>query len=336
MATRLPSGSYRSQVLIGTENGKRVYKSFIAESADAADLAALQYKAAHKDSMSARSFSKSADSYLATVSSTLSPTTIHGYSATLRMLKAHHKKFCAVAISAIDRFVLQELLNEVAKDHAPKTVQNYYRFISSVLRHHGIRPPDCVLPQKERADMNIPDAEVINRLLEAVEGTEMEVPVKLGVLVPMREGEIFGASLEDLSPDNVLHIHKSLAVDDDGNLILKSTKNMSSDRYVELPTQLADKIRKQGYFCNIPFKHFSRRFSETLERAGIEHFRFHDLRHAFVSISHAAGIPDAYIMARGGWATPHTMTNVYRHTLDSNRKKIEATVNQLFSELFKL
>ena len=42
---------------------------------------------------------------------------------------------------------------------------------------------------------------------------------------------------------------------------------------------------------------------------------FHALRHYSASYLHAQGIPDAYIMARGGWATPAVMQKVYRHAL---------------------
>jgi integrase len=115
--------------------------------------------------------------------------------------------------------------------------------------------------------------------------------------------------------------------------IEKAPKNDSSDRYVVLPDTVADKIREQGYICNISVKALSKRFSEFLKRAGIEHFRFHDLRHAFVSIAHAANVPDAYIMARGGWSTSYTVNNVYRHVLDSDRQKNEATVNETFKKL---
>ena len=45
MATRLPNGKYRAQVYIGTdESGKRLYKSFMEDTADEAEYAALTYK----------------------------------------------------------------------------------------------------------------------------------------------------------------------------------------------------------------------------------------------------------------------------------------------------
>ena len=51
-------------------------------------------------------------------------------------------------------------------------------------------------------------------------------------------------------------------------------------------------------------------------RLGIERpYCFHSLRHYSASYLHAIGIPDAYIMERGGWSTPHVMQKVYRHAL---------------------
>ena len=41
-------------------------------------------------------------------------------------------------------------------------------------------------------------------------------------------------------------------------------------------------------------------------------FRFHDFRHYSASIMHAIGIPDQYIMARGGWKTDTVLKAVYR------------------------
>ena len=336
MATRLPSGNYRTRVYLGKDdNGNRVYKSFVGSTANEADLKALQFKAQNLTTESPqKTFLYAMGEFLKVNSKTLSPTTLRGYQSMRRMLSAEHKSFVNMALYDIDRKTLQRLMNTLSASLSPKTVRNYYGFICKIMRVNDIEPPQCNLPQRKRPDLNIPDEATIKRLFDAIEGTDLEIPVMLGALAPMRRGEIVGAKLEDLGDDNVLHIHNAIAVGDKGVLYEKPPKNDSSDRYVLLPEELADKIRAQGYICNISIKAISKRFSVALKRAGIEHFRFHDLRHAFVSIAHAAGIPDAYIMARGGWSTSYTVNNVYRHVLDSDRKKMEDTVNDTFKKLF--
>ena len=64
------------------------------------------------------------------------------------------------------------------------------------------------------------------------------------------------------------------------------------------------------------------RFEHVLNSAGIDHFRFHDLRHYSASIQHALGIPDAYIMQAGGWGDDRVLKDVYRHTFEESEKKM--------------
>jgi integrase len=331
----MPSGNYRTRVYLGKDDsGKRLYKSFDGSTANEADLKALQFKAQNMSTeRPQKTFLYAMRDFLNSTSKTLSITTLRSYKAIHRKLSNEHKSFCNLAVYDINQKALQRLVDQLSASHAPKTVRNYYGFICDVMNFCEIEPPRCTLPQRKKPVLNIPDEKTVKRLFEAVKGTDLEIPVMLAALVPMRRGEIVAASLDDLGDDNILHIHASVAVGEKGIVQIKQPKTEASDRYVKLPDELADKIRAQGYICNISIKAISNRFARALRRAGIEHFRFHDLRHAFVSIAHAAGIPDAYIMARGGWATSYTVNNVYRHVLDDDREKIEDTVNDTMGKL---
>lgn len=154
----------------------------------------------------------------------------------------------------------------------------------------------------------------------------------LGSIVPMRRGEIVGASVSDLNGD-VLHVHRCAVLGTDGETIKEYPKTYESDRYVLLPHDVAERIRAQGYIYNSSLNNLSKSFPRLLDRLGIPRFRFHDLRHAFVSIAHAAGLPDAYIQARGGWSTPYTMNAVYKHTLTADKQREQERVNEVFAGL---
>ena len=45
----------------------------------------------------------------------------------------------------------------------------------------------------------------------------------------------------------------------------------------------------------------------ALRHLDVPGFRFHDLRHYAASTMHAIGVPDQYIMQRGGWSSGKTL-----------------------------
>lgn len=336
MATRLPSGMYRVQVFIGyDEKGKRKYKSFTAPTKDQAKLDALKFSATlQKESRSVLTVKKAMNDYINLKRPVLSATTIYGYKASARQIGNLCPDFSRLRVYEVDSKALQRMVNVLSEDLAPKTVSNAYYFVSAVLRDNGYTPGPVRLPKRSRPELNIPDEDTLKRLYEAIRGTKWEVPVLLAATGPLRRGEIVAASVADLSADNVLYIHRAAIIDEDGKQVIKDyPKTDGSNRYITLAPSVADLIRSQGYITRMGLKTISTHFCQLLEDNGIEPFRFHDLRHAFVSISHAAGIPDAYIMARGGWSTPYTMTNVYRHTLDSDRRKMEEKINSMMGEI---
>ena len=62
--------------------------------------------------------------------------------------------------------------------------------------------------------------------------------------------------------------------------------------------------------------------------------RFHDLRHYAASVMHALGVPDQYIMERGGWSSDQTLKAVYRNTLSNESKKFSDQTNAHFENMF--
>lgn len=80
--------------------------------------------------------------------------------------------------------------------------------------------------------------------------------------------------------------------------------------------------------------YITHRFGRVLKKIDVPHFRFHDLRHYAASIMHAIGVPDQYILQRGGWASDNIMKTVYRNVIDlesvrQNKKSINTLKNSL-------
>ena len=120
----------------------------------------------------------------------------------------------------------------------------------------------------------------------------------------------------------------------DNMWIIKAPKTPDSIRDVELPDFVAEKFRgRTGQLVRMDPDTVTRRFSRALKKIDVPRFRFHDLRHYGASIMHAIGIPDQYIMQRGGWASDNIMKTVYRNVIDLEAKRNNRKINQYFSDI---
>ena len=119
-----------------------------------------------------------------------------------------------------------------------------------------------------------------------------------------------------------------------GSWILKSPKSYAGDRYIEFPDFVAEKWKgRNGRLVNLNPNQITRKFNDLLKRSGMPVFRFHDLRHYSASIQHALGIPDAYIMQRGGWGNDHVLKEVYRHAMKDKAIEMSKIANAHFESL---
>lgn len=346
-AKKLPSGSWRCLVYSHTEEiknpdgsikKKRIYESFTSnipgpKGKRIAEQAAAEF-AANKDQRSRSAdmlLGTAMDNYIQSRESILSPRTIMDYK---RIRRTSLQSLLNIRLSRITQEDIQIAINLESVNHSPKTVRNSHGLLSAVLKQY--RPDFALntsLPKKQRVELYIPTDEEVKRLIRASEGTEMELPILLAAFGPMRRGEICALDSTDIS-GNIVHVSKNMVRTEDNAWIIKSPKSYAGDRYIDFPDFVAEKWRgKTGRIVNLTPNNITDRFRSCLHRAGLPHFRFHDLRHYSASIQHALGIPDSYIMQRGGWGNDGTLKAVYRHALADKTKEMDDIANQHFNEL---
>lgn len=134
------------------------------------------------------------------------------------------------------------------------------------------------------------------------------------------EARVAALEYSDINENNIT-INKALVLDYNGNYVLKKPKTNSSYRNIELPHFIIEKIGTgKGRILSITPEIITNRFKRLANKAELGNIRFHDLRHYQASILHALGIPDKYIMERGGWSSSATLNNIYKHTLKDKEK----------------
>ena len=312
---KLPSGNFRVRHQI---DGRRISVVLPYKPSKKEASALIDEKRTGKDKLKL-SFDEAAKQYIDSRRNTVSPSTIRGYESLRKNIPDDFKNKC---IGDITAWTVQQYINDLAEDHKPKTVRNHHGFISAVLRTFS---PDTVLhtqlPQKIKKEVYLPSDDDVKSILDDVKDTEYEVPFRLACY-GLRRSEICALTLDDLDGDR-LTINKAVVKNESNEWIVKTTKTSSSTRKIVLDHALCAKIRAQErIYDGDPGKLWSM-LRKTQIRLNLPPFPFHAFRHYYASTAHAMGMPDAVIMASGGWKTDHVMKNIYRHEKESQVDKMQ-------------
>ena len=332
----LPSGNIRVQVYDYTDyNGKRHYKSFVAPTRKEAQEQARKWKILRKTRQEEEediTIAEAVERYIRFKENVLSPGTVREYRLTQ---KRHFDSIGRRRMSEIKSATVQIWISELAaKGLSPKTIRNVYGLLRASL---DMFAPDLririTLPQRQKPELYCPNDNDIRTLLQSIQGTELELAVLLAAFGPLRRGEICALTDKDLD-GTTLHVRHGMVLGPDNMWIIKAPKPPDSIRDVELPDFVAEKFRgRTGQLVRMDPDTVTRRFSRALKKIDVPRFRFHDLRHYGASIMHAIGIPDQYIMQRGGWASDNIMKTVYRNVIDLEAKRNNRKINQYFSDI---
>ena len=340
-AKKLPSGSWRCQVYSHTDaSGKRIRKSFTVDDPSpkgkriCEDLASAWARDKELALASNKTFGSALSSYIDLRRNTLSPRTIEEYERIERLYLDDLKPIRTDAVTQQD---IQKVVDHWSSTMKPKTVYNIHGLITAVMKQE--RPQFAVrttLPQKVKPNLTIPSDKDMQAILGHVRGSELELPVMLAAFGPMREGEICALRMDNIQ-GNVVHVCENMikkTVDGKYTWMIRHPKTTESDRYIDYPDSVARLWKeKSGRVVDMNPLALCKRFKRVVRKLDLPGIRFHDLRHWCASTLHAQGVPDAYIMQRGGWSSDAVLKSVYRHTLDNYQQDMKEKANSHFESI---
>lgn len=333
----LPSGSYRVQVLDYIDaDGKKHRRSFTAPTKKEAMALAEEWKLNRRKGIKEPedlTVANAVDRYLDIREAVLSPSTMRGYVGLRRCYFGGY--FGQISLRELDSTAVQVWVSDlVIKGLSPKTIRNAHGLLAVTL---DVFAPDLnlkvKLPARKKPELYCPSDEDVKMLLRHIDGTELEIAVLMAAFGPLRRGEICALTDKDIK-GHMVNVSKSMVRKPHSGWEVKEPKTYGSYRTVEMPDFVIDKVKGiKGRIVKATPDQITNRFNRAVKATGLPHFRFHDLRHYSASIMHAIGVPDQYILQRGGWSSDNVMKAVYRNTIDLETARQTKKINQHFEKL---
>lgn len=330
-AVKTPSGKWRVQPT-KTIAGNTIRTSITRDSRKEALVAAELWKADTRPRCEL-TVKQTVDAYIEMRKAVCSPTTIRSYNSIAKTSYASISQLPLCDLTQPD--IQHQVSLWAAKGDSPKTIKNKHGLLSAAVQQFR---PDMIirttLPIRTPPTLYIPSDKEIRAVLDAAEGTDIYLPILLAAYGPMRRAEISALDASDIE-GSIVHVRHAYALSPAREWILKGPKSKAGDRYITYPDFVANLFPKSGPVCRLYPDDITREFEKLLKKNALHHFRFHDLRHYCASRMHALGIPDAYIMERGGWSSDTVLKTVYRHTLNDVQADMTTKINRFFEKSAK-
>ena len=306
--------------------------------------------------------------WLEIVKPTIAVTTYSSYSNMVKGVIAPYFKAKGISLGELKATDIQAFYMEQLKRVSPNSVIHYHANIHKALKYAikidliPTNPADKVeRPKKNRFIGSFYDSDEVEKLFTAAKGTHLEIPIFLGAFYGLRRSEALGLkwSAIDFQSDTITIRHTVTSCNLDGKhvqIAQDTTKTKSSLRTLPLVPAFKEKLlahkKQQDEYRRVCGKCYDKRyldyicvdemgtlisphyltsaFPKLLDKNGLRHIRFHDLRHSCASLLLSNGVPMKQIQEWLGHSDFSTTANVYAH-LDYNSKlsSADAMVNGL-------
>ena len=269
----------------------------------------------------------------------LSPSTIRGYKY---IIKHRFPDLMQRDVYSITESEWIIACNKQSAITAPKTTQNAWGFVSSVLRNElNITPPNVALPQVPPNNRPFLDDDQIKIFVEAVKGDPIEIPALLA-LSGLRRSEICALRWENIDLKNRLIHIKGAAVYNEDNILVqkKANKNKKSTRTVPimmdaLHSALSESQKPSGLVVTRYPDNIRIRINKICEKKNITLVGTHGMRHSFASLAKHVGMPEQVTMEIGGWSDYQTMRKIYTHISQNDADRYKNEMANFFNSASK-
>lgn len=205
-------------------------------------------------------------------------------------------------------------LNNKSKIYVHATLRKALNFALK-RRYIDFNPYNCFdLPRAEKYAYRTLTQEEAHKVIQIVKGTRLEVPVTMALCYGLRRGECLGIQKIDIDEKlNILHISRS-KTEVDGNISFKGCKK-DSQRSILLDEKHTIMLigKPLSLIEDLSPTNLDKEFQKLVKQNGLQHLRFHDLRHTYATIMMSKGVNPRIVSAVLGHTKVETTLNLYSH-----------------------
>ena len=207
---------------------------------------------------------------------------------------------------------------------------------------------NCIIPKIEKQEMKILHPDHISSYLNAAERRNALPMFYLELVSGLRKGELVALQWSDLDEANcTISVSKQASWDTEHQLILSRPKTGNSIRKVSIPQDAVELLKQEhAKHPDNPWMFPSGRTGEMyhpdsvvtlhkriLKDAGLEHIRFHDLRHTFATLALQNGVDVKTVSSMLGHYDAGFTLRTYTHATRQMQQKAAQTMGSFMAQI---